>query len=139
MGQFFSLHNCHVMHYNSKLICNGNYISIAFELHFHMVTFLHPYGHFSAYISTNKKCFVTSSFYLSSDTEFISDYLDTDKVAKYSDSHSKQLDIQNALVLYVAGDLLPLSTVESPYFRNLAQKNGPSISSSQQKKKNQKS
>ena len=60
MGQFFSLHNCNVMHYNSKLVCNGNYISITFELHFHMVT------------STNKKCFVTSSFYLSSDTEFIS-------------------------------------------------------------------
>ena len=53
-----------------------------------------------------------------SDQQKISDNLDTDKVAKYSDSHSKQLDIQNALVLYVAGDLLPLSTVESPYFRN---------------------
>ena len=48
MGQFFSLHNCNVMHYNSKLVCNGNYISITVELHF-------AYGHFSAYISTNKK------------------------------------------------------------------------------------
>ena len=44
MGQFFfSLHNCNVMHYNSKLVCNGNYISITFELHFHMVTFLHTF------------------------------------------------------------------------------------------------
>ena len=43
MGQFFSLHNCNVMHYNSKFVCNGNYISITFELHFHMVTFLHTY------------------------------------------------------------------------------------------------
>ena len=43
MGQFFSLRNCNVMHYNSKLVCNGNYISITFELHFHMVTFLHTF------------------------------------------------------------------------------------------------
>ena len=43
MGQFFSLHNCNVMHYNSKLVCNGNYISITFELHLHLVTFLHKF------------------------------------------------------------------------------------------------
>ena len=31
------------MHYNSKLVCNGNYISITFELHFHMVIFLQTF------------------------------------------------------------------------------------------------
>ena len=62
MGQYFSLHNCNVMHYNSKLVCNGNYISITFELHFHMVTFLH----------TLLQIKNALSLHLSSDTEFIS-------------------------------------------------------------------
>ena len=40
------------------------------------------------------------------------------KTSKYSATHSKQSEIQIALVLYMAGDMLTLFTVESPYFRN---------------------
>lgn len=40
---------------------------------------------------------------------------------KYNSTDPRQVDITDALVLYIAGDLAPLSAVNSPYFAILWQ------------------
>ncbi|XP_045190900.1 E3 SUMO-protein ligase ZBED1-like [Mercenaria mercenaria] len=44
---------------------------------------------------------------------------------KYSASDPRQTLITNALVSYIAGDLVPLSVVDSQYFKNLMEKADP--------------
>ncbi|CAG2219455.1 DALR anticodon-binding domain-containing protein 3 [Mytilus edulis] len=44
------------------------------------------------------------------------------KSVKYSPSDPKQLEMTNALIMFIAGDLLPLSIVESEEFKNLMEK-----------------
>ena len=44
---------------------------------------------------------------------------------KYNSTDPRQVDITDALVLYIAGDLAPLSAVNSPYFANLVAKLDP--------------
>ncbi|XP_063426837.1 E3 SUMO-protein ligase ZBED1-like [Mytilus trossulus] len=44
------------------------------------------------------------------------------KSVKYSPSDPKQLEMTNALIMFIAGDLLPLSIVESEEFKNLIEK-----------------
>ena len=39
--------------------------------------------------------------------------------SKYSSTDHRQVEIIDALVLYIAGDLVPLSVVESHYLSNL--------------------
>ena len=46
----------------------------------------------------------------------------TKENAKYSSNDSHQLDITNALILFIAGDLMLLSVVDSNYFRNFVGK-----------------
>ncbi|CAG2195288.1 unnamed protein product [Mytilus edulis] len=42
------------------------------------------------------------------------------KSVKYSPSDPKQLEMTNALIMFIAGDLLPLSIVESEEFKNFS-------------------
>jgi len=46
----------------------------------------------------------------------------TKEIAKYSSNDSHQLDIANALILFIAGDLMPLSVVDSDFFQNFVGK-----------------
>ena len=46
-------------------------------------------------------------------------------LTKYSDSDHRQVELTDSLILYVAGDLAPLSVVESHYFANLVNKLDP--------------
>jgi hypothetical protein len=41
---------------------------------------------------------------------------------KYSAHHPNQRSITNALIMFIAGDLMPLSVVDSPHFRKLLEK-----------------
>ena len=45
--------------------------------------------------------------------------------SKYSSTDHRQVEITGALVLYIAGDLVPLSVVESHYFSNLLKRLDP--------------
>ena len=45
--------------------------------------------------------------------------------SKYSSTDHRQVEITDALVLYIAGDLVPLSVVESHYFSNLLKRLDP--------------
>ena len=49
----------------------------------------------------------------------------TKEIAKYSSNDSHQLDITNALIFFIAGDLMALSVVDSDFFRNFVGKLDP--------------
>ena len=48
--------------------------------------------------------------------------LDFKKGMKYDRSDMRQIQITDSLVTFIAGDLMPLSVVDSKYFRNLMEK-----------------
>ena len=53
----------------------------------------------------------------------ISDFVKTK--TKYSQNDPKQIKLIDALVLFIAGDLMPLSVVDSTHFRNLCEQLDP--------------
>ena len=53
----------------------------------------------------------------------IDDYVETKP--KYSQNDQRQIQLTDALVLFIAGDLMPLSVVESTNFRNLCEQLNP--------------
>lgn len=55
----------------------------------------------------------------------LSTFLKADAKSKFSKEDPRQIEITNALLLYIAGDLAPLSVVDSPFFRNLMKKSEP--------------
>jgi hypothetical protein len=59
----------------------------------------------------------TSSIQNKSQTS-ISCFVSSSESIKYSDNHPKQIQATNKLIQYIAGDLLPLSTVQSKYFQD---------------------